>query len=204
MSDLTRGVKQRIALRYWLLGAGYVQAAEAMEWAAGYHQGLRKDNITPEFSHQIAIGSHVRTFAANLRYPEESITTAFCHDVREDYDVSDAEVRHLFGDRVADSVDAMTKEFRGVKRNEDSVFKAIGEDPIASVVKLADRIHNHSSMLGVFTPDKIKSYTDETRAYFFPMLHIARRTFCDQEPVYEALRLVLDNQLSMLDVIVSS
>ena len=33
--------KQRAALRYWLLGAGYTLASEALEFAERYHQGVR-------------------------------------------------------------------------------------------------------------------------------------------------------------------
>ncbi len=110
----------------------------------------------------------------------------------------DALIRVRFGDRVANAVDAMTKEFRGLRSGEAEVFEAIGADPIASVVKLCDRIHNHSSMVGVLTPAMISNYVDETTEYFLPMLQRARRTFCDQEPIYEALNLVLHTQIDLL------
>jgi hypothetical protein len=194
--------KSRIALRYWLLGKGYNEAAAAMSWAESYHSGLRRGGA-PEFSHQVAIASHLRTFGDLLSYPQECITVAFCHDVREDYDVEDAVVRERFGDMVADSVDAMTKEFRGVKFDYEDVFEAIGSDPIASVVKAADRVHNHSTMVGVFSPAKIEEYMAETREWFLPMIKHARRNFVEQEPVYESLTLVLRGQLSLLDEIVA-
>jgi (p)ppGpp synthase/HD superfamily hydrolase len=197
-NDLNALAKRRIALRGWLQGAKYYRASEAMEWAAAYHQGTRKDGITPEFAHQIAIASHVRTFEASLLHPEECIIVAFLHDVREDYDVDDIVIRQIFGDLVADAVDAMTKVFRGVVRDEKAVFEAIGANPIASVVKLCDRIHNHDSMVGVFTPLKMASYIKETTDFFLPMQKRARRTFCSQEPVYEALGLVLRTQVDML------
>jgi len=201
--DLGSLARKRIALRYWLLGAGYTQAAAAMEHAESFHSGFRKDGITPEFSHQVAIASHVRSFSSLLLYPEESIITAFCHDMREDYDVSDADIRSLYGDVVADAVGAMTKEFRGVRFDEDTVFEAIGADPVASVVKLCDRIHNQASMVGVFTREKVEAYTEETRRQFVPMMKRARRSFCEQEPVYEALGLVLLGQLDLLDALLS-
>jgi hypothetical protein len=36
LPDLDALAKKRIALRYWLLGAGFVDAAKAMQWAEGY------------------------------------------------------------------------------------------------------------------------------------------------------------------------
>ena len=196
--------KQRTALRYWLQGHDFTQAAYAMTWAESYHQGTRKDGVTPEFSHQVAIASHLRTFAGILRYPEETITVGLLHDVREDYNVSDEEVRALFGDLVADAVDDLTKEFRGVKRDEEDVFLAIGDSPISSVVKGTDRIHNQSSMPGVFGREKMADYGDETRRMIMPMLKRARKVFTDQEPVYEALGLVLKTQLTYIDALVEA
>jgi (p)ppGpp synthase/HD superfamily hydrolase len=193
--------KQRTALRYWLQGKGYNRAAFAMTWAEQYHQGLRKDGVTPEFAHQVAIASHLRCFYQLLRYPEETIITSFIHDVREDYDVSDAEVRDLFGDLVADSTDAVTKVFHGVKRDPIEVFEKIAQFPIASVVKPADRVHNHASSVDVFGPQKMIEYATETREFILPMMKKARRTFTDQEPVYEALGLVLATQLSFADAL---
>ena len=35
-------MKQTIALRYWLQGRSMHMALDAMEFAAGYHQGVRK------------------------------------------------------------------------------------------------------------------------------------------------------------------
>lgn len=200
-TELLAHDRQRIALRYWLLGAGYVHAAEAMEWAASIHVGQRRSGA-PEFSHQIAIASHVRTLCSVLRYSEETITTAFCHDVREDYAIDDAVVRAKFGDRVADAVAVMTKEFAGVRFDDDRVFAAIAADPIASVVKLADRVHNHATMVGVFSPAKVIEYVTETRTWFLPMAKIARRRFPDQEPAHESLRLILNAQLGLLDELV--
>ena len=150
--------KQRIALRYWLLGAKWYAAADAFRFAEGYHTGTRKDGTTPEFAHQVAIASYVRTLTPHLRHPEESVCVAVLHDVREDYNVADGEIRSRYGAIVADAVDAMTKTFRGQQRNEAAVFAAIAADPVASVVKAADRINNQQTMVGVFDQDKAERY----------------------------------------------
>jgi (p)ppGpp synthase/HD superfamily hydrolase len=193
--------KTKVALRYWLQGKEYFSAIRALDFARSYHQGMRKDGVTPEFAHQVSIASHVRTFDGLLLFPEETIITALLHDVREDYEVSDEEIRSLFGEKVASSVDALTKEFRGKKRPSIEVFAAIGNDPIASVVKLADRIHNQDSMVGVFGVAKMLEYVQETNEYFWPMLKRARRVWCEQEPIYEALGLVLDTQVSFAEAL---
>jgi (p)ppGpp synthase/HD superfamily hydrolase len=190
--------KQRIALRYWLSGAGFWLALDAFEFAADFHSGTRKDGVTPEFSHQVAIALYLRTLQGSLMYPEETLAVAMLHDVREDYDVEAAVIEARFGPIVANGVAAMTKEFKGVKRDPHEVFAAIAMDPVASVVKPADRVHNQASLLGVFTPEKARSYVAETNKFFFPLLREARRRFPRQEPAYENEKLVLEGQVALL------
>ena len=196
-SEPTAYAKQRIAIRYWMLGAGFNRAAEAMDFAENHHSGRRKGG-DPEFSHQVAIVSWLRSVSAALLYREDTMIAAFLHDVREDYSVEDEAIRARWGDRVADAVDALTKEFRGQRRDEGAVFDAIGADPIASVVKPGDRIHNQGTMLGAFTPTKIDAYLEETEAYILPMLKVARRRFPAQDAVYENAKLTLTSQVGLL------
>lgn len=199
-----RYAKQRIALRYWLAGAGYHLAAEALAFAEAHHRGTRKDGVTPELSHQVAIVSYLRTLVPHLAQPEWTLAVGLLHDVREDYEVADAEISSRFGPEVARAVDAMTKCFAGVARPEAEVFAAIGADPMASVAKAADRIHNQHTMVGVFSPEKVASYVAETRQWFLPMLKTARRRFPRQEAAYENAKLVLESQLVLLDAVVAA
>jgi (p)ppGpp synthase/HD superfamily hydrolase len=204
VAAMTTHAKQRMALRYWLQGAGYMQALKAMDFAEGFHQGTRKDGVTPEFAHQVQIVSYLRTLAPHLIHPEETLVTGFLHDVREDYDVDDAEVRNRFGALVADSVDAVTKTFRGVRRNDADLFDRMAGMPIASVFKPADRINNQNTMVGVFTTAKMQAYAQETTELFLPMIKKARRTFPEQEPAYENEKLMLVSQLDFVAAITAS
>ena len=193
--------KQRLALRYWLLGHGFFQASHAMELAEGYHDGTRRDGVTAEFAHQVAIVSYLRSLLPHLLFGEETLSAAFLHDVREDYDVSDEEIRAQFGDRVADAVDAVTKTFRGVRRDDVALFERIGQDPIASILKLADRGHNQNTMVGVFSPQKMDEYVTETETLFLPMIRRARRAFPEQEAAYENAKLLLLSQVNLVRAI---
>lgn len=194
--------KKLLTIRSQLTGARYFNALSALEFAQAYHTGTRKDGITPEFQHQIEIALYVLTLP-DIRFREEVIATIFLHDVREDYGVSDGEIQAIFdnsefANRVAKAVDAMTKEYRGVKRDENEVFAAIAQDPIASIAKGADRVHNLNSMLGVFTVKKQREYVEEVTTFFLPMLKIARRAFPHQVNAYENIKFVLETQISMI------
>lgn len=186
--------KERIALRHLFLGRGWYQAAEAMTYAETFHDGLRKDGITPEFNHQVQIGLYLYTLVPHLLHPEATLVTTLIHDVPEDYDVDFSEIEGLFGAQVADSTHAMTKVHKGIKRNPEEVAAAQAACPIASVVKGADRIHNQSTMAGVFSAEKIVDYIDETETFILPMLKKARRKFPVQDGAYQNERLVLRTQ----------
>ena len=191
--------KLRISLKYWLLGSKYFKALKAMEFAEKIHIGKRK-NGDPEFIHQITIVQFLRTFASGnfLLFPEDTLCVGFLHDTSEDYDISFDEFEIKFGKEVARAIKAMTKKYRGHRIPDSEYYAIMGEDPIASVVKGGDRIHNHQSMVGTFTLEKQKSYIEETEIHILPMLKKARSKFPEQESVYENEKLLLKSQISLI------
>lgn len=206
---MTEFQKKLLTLRQQLVGARYHHALAALEFAHRYHTGFRKDGVTPEFQHQIEIALFALTLP-DLMYRQEVIATILLHDVREDYGVTSAEIRELFfedpefADRVVRAVENMTKEFRGVKKDEQALFDAMSEDPIASIAKGCDRIHNISSMLGVFTVEKQKKYVQEVHDLFLPMLKKARRLFPHQVNAYENIKHILQSQIQLIQAIHSA
>ena len=200
---MTKFQKKLLTLRQQLVGARYHHALAALEFAHRFHTGLRKDGVTPEFQHQIEIALFALTLP-DLMYREEVIATILLHDVREDYNVTAAEIRDLFfqdpefAARVDRAVENMTKEFRGVKKDEQALFDAMAQDPIASIAKGCDRIHNIGSMLGVFTTEKQKKYVQEVHDLFLPMLKKARRLFPHQVNAYELLKFTLNMQIDLI------
>jgi (p)ppGpp synthase/HD superfamily hydrolase len=189
--------KMAMSLRYWLLGKEWHQALKAMEFAAKFHKGTRKDGITKEFEHQIFQAHIVRTYYKMLQFPELTMIVIFLHDLMEDYDISREEIVALFGEQVAVSVERMTKVYRGVKKDNKVYYTELAEDIIASVAKIIDRLHNLSSMDGVFTLEKQESYIVETEELVMPLIKAARRNFPEQELVYEALKIFLRQQISL-------
>jgi len=195
--------KLHISMRYWLLGRGFHLALRAMEFGAEHHTGTRKDGVTPEFDHQIHIAHYLRTLA-DLSHPQETIAVAFLHDVAEDYGVDRETLTAKFGERVADAVWRMTKEFRGIRRSEEEVFEGIAQCPIASIAKAADRIHNFQSMVGVFKVEKQKEYIAEGERFFLPMIKKARRLFPEQEAGYENAKHMLRSQIALIRAVHSA
>ena len=194
--------KLNLSIRYWLLGKGYHVALKALEYGAKFHTGTRKDLITPEYNHQLGIAAYIRTLINSLLFPQETLAVAFLHDVCEDYDVGFEEITTKFSNEISGAVKLLTKKHRGEKLSTEEYYRNISKNPIASVVKGADRINNVQTMIDVFTPDKINLYIQETENSVIPMLKSARREFVEQEPVYENIKLVLRSQIELIRAVV--
>lgn len=197
-SILDRCRRHSVAVRHLLLGKQWYVALEAMEFASGFHKGTRKDKITPEFSHQIEIAGLLLTLSDALLYPEETIAVSFLHDCPEDYDIGFEELEVKFGARIAKSTRLLTKTFRGKKINPDTYFGDMAEDPIASLVKGADRIHNQSTIVEVFSQEKQNAYIEETKTYILPMLKSARKICPKQFNAYMNIMFILNSQINLI------
>jgi (p)ppGpp synthase/HD superfamily hydrolase len=185
--------KMKSTLRYWLLGKAddnpeYYRVLKSMEIAEKYHTGTRKDGKTPEFSHQLFICLYLKTMHKYLKDPVTTLITALLHDTLEDYfEESSAELMRLFPNEYH-LIMRISKVRNGVKIPYDQYFGEMKDCHICSIVKLADRVANISTMIGVFTEEKQISYLEEVNAWFLPMLKYARRMFPEQELAYENVK----------------
>ena len=201
MDKLTNYDKLLISARYWLLGmaehdANYFKVLEAMEYGRERHNGTRNGGA-PEFIHQLGIFHHLRTLHKHIRNPVTVYTLAFLHDVVEDKNVPLLEIENRFGASIARKLDLLSKEVLGIKKENYSLDPVFADED-ASVVKGGDRVNNVSSMVGVFKRPRLERYVKETADEVLPRLKAARRKFPHQEAVYEAIKLELINQLSLI------
>lgn len=184
------------SLRFFFNGKGYFKASRALELAIRIHDGVRKDGKTLEYHHQLCITHHLRTLAGYLCNAENTFCTALLHDSVEDHPnkITLKEIEEHFGVEVTDAVDLLTK----TGKIADHYFRSITYDPIASIVKAADRIHNFQTMVGVFSIEKQGRYIGETEEFIIPMLEEAALKFPEQEPAYANLKLVLKSQIDLI------
>lgn len=194
--------KAQIILRYWLLAKEYYGASKALELVRERYVGTRKDGETPELYHPLALVFYLKTISASLLYPEESIIVALIHDLGEDYGLNIDEVERDYGSMCAHAFEKITKKNKYMKKSTESYYDMMAEDPISSIVKAADRIHNHQSMVGVFLKNKIDEYLIETQRYVLPMIKRARRVFPEQEPAYENAKHILMSQIELIEAII--
>ena len=184
--------KDLLSIRSWMEGAGFHVALAAMEFARAHHTGFRKDLVTPQFAHQVYIANYIRTILPGLMLPEETLATVFTHDVCEDYHVGFEEIANRFGPVIGHSTRLLTKKHRGVALPYDAYFGRMAEDPIASIVKPADRAHNiftmHSAGWGA---EKQAAYLGDLENWFYPLIKSARNRFTRQKPAYENVKTLL-------------
>jgi (p)ppGpp synthase/HD superfamily hydrolase len=175
-----------------------------MEFAMKFHSGTRKDKQTPEFAHQLDLVQLLTSLQNNFLYKEETIATAFLHDTCEDYDIGFEEIQSKFGEKISESVSLLTKKYRGSKTDPKTYFDVIAKNPIASLVKGADRISNIQTIPLVFSKEKQIEYIKETNEFILPMLKIARKNFPEQHESYQNLSIVLKSQIKLIEVIHSN
>ncbi len=187
--------KHLISLRAWLQGSAKHEALRALEFARPLHDGLRKDGITPEFAHQVFMMNFARNLDPALLHPDETLAVLALHDVVEDKNVSILDIQAEFGERIARPVFLMTAPEGEAAGEKADRFRAMAEDPIASVAKAIDRVHNVVSMVGVFTPEKVARYIAESEELILPMMKSARRRFPKQIPVYEITKLMISTHI---------
>lgn len=196
-------LRHRERIRAWLLGKEYYKAVEALEFAAKYHTGTRKDGVTPEFHHQVSILHYLRTLKG-LRNQQAVLAAGCLHDTIEDYDVPPETIRVKFGEEVCTAVLLLTKKYRGEKKSPEEYYKSMSSNPIASIVKGGDRVHNFQTMATVFSCEKQLKYIEECEEHLLPMLKEARNNFPDQELAYENIKHALKGQIELIRLVIEA
>lgn len=207
LMDANKFQKLTIATRYWLQGAAefnsqYHKVIEAFEYGMAHHNGLRNGGEN-EFIHQLQIFQRLRTLHRHIRNPVTVYILVFLHDAVEDPNhetkkfISLEDVEKRFGSHISEKVRMLSKEILGQK-NPDYSLDAIFNDVDCSVVKAGDRTDNVSTMFGVFKLARLERYVKETVEEFLGRIKGARRSFPDQEGVYENLKMQLVQQLQLI------
>jgi len=112
-----------------------VRYDEALAYATKMHEGaLRREGI-PYITHPVAVAEMLAEWGMD----EDFQIAGLFHDLLEDTDASEEEIRRIGGEKVLRCVRLLTK-FPGYVKPE--YVGAIRSDPMAKTVKTADRVHN--------------------------------------------------------------
>lgn len=122
----------------------------AYVFSARAHEGQVRLSGEPYLAHPL----HVAKILADMRLDEPTVAAGLLHDTVEDTDATIDEIADLFGEEVADIVDGVTKismmdfESKAIAKAENirKMILAMAEDIRVLMVKLADRLHNMSTL----------------------------------------------------------
>ena len=128
----------------------------------------------PYITHPIAVAE----ILAGFRLDRDTIIAAILHDTVEDTEVSDEQIEQCYGKVVARLVDGVTKlksSSHNKQQNKAATFHKILtatlNDPRVLIIKLADRLHNMSTLDAV-RPEKQRATAQETLDFYVPFARL--------------------------------
>jgi len=172
-----------------LIGAEKPLALKAFALAEEAHAGvMRKDGETPYIEHPVKVTSLL--FELGIR-DDKILAVALLHDVVEDCEDETIKKKlyETFSSEIIEAVMTLSKP-KGY--NNNLYYDKIKQNPIATIVKLADRTHNLSTLYS-FSEVKKAKYIKETEDFVYPLIAYAQHHY------YEYA-----NQLRMFDLWIES
>ncbi len=146
---------------------------KAFNFAKEAHKGVRRLSGEPYIMHPIAVA---RIACEEIGLGSTSICAALLHDVVEDTDYTVEDISNIFGPKIAQIVDGVTKISGGIFGDKASVqaesFKKLlltmSDDIRVILIKISDRLHNMRT-LGSQLPGKQYKIAGETLYIYAPL-----------------------------------
>ncbi|WP_315352309.1 RelA/SpoT family protein [Phocaeicola abscessus] len=146
---------------------------KAFSFAKQAHKGVRRRSGEPYIMHPIAVAKIVCT---EIGLGSTSICSALLHDVVEDTDYTVEDIENLFGPKIAQIVDGLTKISGGIfgdrvsaqTENFKKLLLTMSDDIRVILIKMADRLHNMRT-LGSMLPSKQYKIAGETLYIYAPL-----------------------------------
>lgn len=148
---------------------------KAFHLAKEAHKGARRRSGEPYIMHPLAVA---RIVCSEIGLGSTSICAALLHDVVEDTDYTVEDIKKIFGDKIAEIVDGLTKISSGMfgdqvssqAENFRKLLLTMADDIRVILVKIADRLHNMRT-LGSMAPAKRHKIAGETMYIYAPLAH---------------------------------
>lgn len=148
---------------------------KAYRFAKKAHSGVRRRSGEPYILHPIAVAKIV---ISELGLGSTSICAAFLHDVIEDTEYTREDIQAVFGSKIADIVEGLTKISGGIFDAKSSIqaenfrklLLSMSTDIRVVLIKMADRLHNMRT-LGSMRPEKQLKIAGETLYVYAPLAH---------------------------------
>ena len=148
---------------------------KAFNFAKQAHAGAIRRSGEPYIMHPLAVA---RIVCQEMGLGSTSICSALLHDVVEDTDFTVEDIRNMFGDKIAQIVDGLTKISGAVfgeqasaqAENFRKLLITMNDDIRVILIKIADRLHNMRT-LDSMPPAKQYKIAGETLYIYAPLAH---------------------------------
>ena len=148
---------------------------KAFNFARHAHKGVRRLSGEPYIMHPLAVAQIV---SSEIGLGSTSICSALLHDVVEDTDYTVEDIENMFGPKIAQIVDGLTKISGGIfgdhaseqAENFKKLLLTMSDDIRVILVKIADRLHNMRT-LGAQAVNKQYKIAGETLYIYAPLAH---------------------------------
>lgn len=148
---------------------------KAFNFANQAHQGAKRRSGEPYIMHPLAVA---RVVCHEMGLGSTSICSALLHDVVEDTEYTVEDIDNMFGPKIAQIVDGLTKISGGIfgeqasaqAENFRKLLLTMSDDIRVILIKIADRLHNMRT-LGSMLPAKQYKIAGETLYLYAPMAH---------------------------------
>ena len=149
--------------------------AKAFNFARQAHKGVRRLSGEPYIMHPIAVAQIV---CSEIGLGSTSICSALLHDVVEDTDYTVEDIENMFGSKIAQIVDGLTKISGGIfgeqasaqAENFKKLLLTMSEDIRVILIKIADRLHNMRTLESQ-PANKQYKIAGETLYIYAPLAH---------------------------------
>ena len=146
---------------------------KAFNFANQAHKGIKRRSGEPYIMHPIAVAQIV---CNEIGLGSTSICAALLHDVVEDTDYTVEDIENIFGPKIAQIVDGLTKISGGIfgdrasaqAENFKKLLLTMSNDIRVILIKIADRLHNMRT-LGSMLPNKQYKIAGETLYIYAPL-----------------------------------
>jgi GTP pyrophosphokinase len=148
---------------------------KAFNFARQAHKGVRRLSGEPYIMHPIAVAQIV---CSEIGLGSTSICSALLHDVVEDTDYTVEDIANMFGEKIAQIVDGLTKISGGIfgeqasaqAENFKKLLLTMSEDIRVIIIKIADRLHNMRTLESQ-PANKQYKIAGETLYLYAPLAH---------------------------------
>lgn len=145
----------------------------AFRFAQQAHKGVKRRSGEPYIMHPLSVA---RIVCNEIGLGSTSICAALLHDVVEDTEYTVEDLSNIFGPKVADIVDGLTKISSSYFNDANSIqvenykklLLTMSNDIRVIFVKIADRLHNMRT-LGSMLPSKQYKIAGETAYIYAPL-----------------------------------